>query len=92
MYNLAMNGDKLVLKVVEKGGYYLGVAIAGLINMLNPSKISIGGGTISLPLYWEGIVRGVKDNVIPEFWNENILNKVKDDYKVVALGAIRILE
>jgi len=43
-------------------------------------------------MYWEGIVRGVKENVIPEFWNENILNKVRDDYKVAALGAIRILE
>jgi len=92
MYNLAVNGDKSVLIKIEKGGYYLGVGIAGLINLLNPSKISIGGGTVRLPMYWEGVVRGVKENVIPEFWNENILNKVKDDYRVGALGAIRILE
>jgi glucokinase len=91
MYNLAVNGDKMALKVIEKGGYYLGVAIAGLINILNPTKISIGGGTASLPMYWEGIDKGVRENIIPEFWNDRILNKVKDDYKVTALGALRIL-
>ncbi len=91
MYNLAMSGDKTVLEVIEKGGYYLGVAVAGLINILNPTKISIGGGTANLPMYWEGIDKGVRENVIPEFWNEELLSKVKDGYKVVALGALRIL-
>lgn len=91
MFNLAMAGDERVLKVIEKGGYYLGIAIAGLINIFNPTKISVGGGSASLPLYWEGIVNGVKENVIPEFWNDKMLNKVKDDYKVAALGALRIL-
>lgn len=91
MYNLAMAGDEKVLKVIEKGGYYLGIAIAGLINIFNPTIISIGGGTASLPMYWDGIVKGVRENVIPEFWNDEMLSKVRDDYKVAALGAIRIL-
>jgi len=91
MYNLAMSGDKNVLNVIEKGGYYLGVAIAGLINILNPTKISIGGGTTNLPMYWEGIDKGVRENIIPDFWNDKLLNKVKDGYKVAALGALRIL-
>lgn len=92
MYDLAVSGDKHILKTIEQAGYYLGVGIAGLINLLNPSRISLGGGTINLPKYWEGAIKGVKENVIPDFWHENILNKVMDDYKVAALGAIRILE
>lgn len=91
MYNSAINGDNSVIEVLIKGGYYLGVAIAGLINILNPSTISIGGGTSKLPMYWEGIISGAKENTISEFWNENILKKVRDDQKVAALGAIRIL-
>ncbi|MDH5366336.1 MAG: ROK family protein [Cyclobacteriaceae bacterium] len=91
MYELAIRKDERVLKVINKGGYYLGVAIAGIINLLNPSKISIGGGTASLPTYWEGILKGAKQNVIPEFWNDNMITKVKESYKVAALGAIRSL-
>ena len=92
MYHRAIKGDDKVLSTINNGGYYLGVAIAGIINLLNPYKISIGGGTASLPTYWEGILKGVKQNVIPEFWNDAMINKVKEGNHVAALGAIRLLD
>ncbi len=44
IYNAGKNGDSLALEVFLQQGYYLGVALAGLINVLNPEVIVIGGG------------------------------------------------
>ncbi len=37
-------GDPLCVEVFRRMGKYLGIALAGLINVLNPDKIVIGGG------------------------------------------------
>lgn len=39
-------GDKLVEKVVESAAEYTGIAIANLINILNPEIVVLGGGVI----------------------------------------------
>ncbi len=38
--------DKLVTKVVEDAAYYTGIAVANIINVLNPEAIVLGGGVI----------------------------------------------
>lgn len=37
-------GDKLAFDILDKTGEYIGIGIAALINLLNPSTIIIGGG------------------------------------------------
>ena len=39
-------GDKLVLKVVKQAADYTGIAVANVINLLNPEVIVLGGGII----------------------------------------------
>jgi glucokinase len=39
-------GDKLVEKVVEGAAEYTGIAVANLINILNPEVVVLGGGVI----------------------------------------------
>ncbi|HEY3862141.1 MAG TPA: ROK family protein [Verrucomicrobiae bacterium] len=39
-------GDKLVEKIVEDAAEYTGVAVANLINILNPQTVVLGGGVI----------------------------------------------
>jgi glucokinase len=39
-------GDKLVEKIVEEAAEYTGVAVANLINILNPQTVVLGGGVI----------------------------------------------
>lgn len=41
---LANKGDKLCIKVIEDTGYFLGIALGSLINLLNLDLILIGGG------------------------------------------------
>jgi glucokinase-like ROK family protein len=40
----ACNGDLLSQKILSEAGYHLGTAIAGLVNLFNPSMIVVGGG------------------------------------------------
>ncbi|HUD82163.1 MAG TPA: ROK family protein [Candidatus Saccharimonadales bacterium] len=39
-------GDKLVEKIVEDAAEYTGIAVANLINILNPQMVVLGGGVI----------------------------------------------
>jgi glucokinase len=39
-------GDKLVERVVEEAAEYTGIAVANLINLLNPEVVVLGGGII----------------------------------------------
>ncbi len=39
-------GDKLVTKVIEDAAEYTGIAVANLVNILNPEIVVLGGGVI----------------------------------------------
>ena len=40
----ALSGDPLALRVVDEAAEYLGIAVAGMMNLLNPGRVIIGGG------------------------------------------------
>lgn len=44
VFEAGKRGDALALEVFRQVGAYLGIALAGLINVLNPEVIVIGGG------------------------------------------------
>lgn len=44
IYEAGLSGDELALEVFRRQGFYLGIALAGLINVLNTEVIVIGGG------------------------------------------------
>lgn len=44
IYEAGLEGDELALEVFRRQGFYLGIVLAGLINILNPEVIVIGGG------------------------------------------------
>ena len=44
VYKLAENGDENAIRSFERAGYYLGIGIASLVNILNPEKVYIAGG------------------------------------------------
>ena len=49
----AAAGDEAVLKVIAEGGQALGGALAGVVNLLNPRHLAVGGGALRLPGYWK---------------------------------------
>jgi glucokinase len=44
IYNAGKGGDTLALEVFRRQGFYLGIALADLINIFNPEVIVLGGG------------------------------------------------
>jgi glucokinase len=52
-YLLAAAGDSLCREVFREAGFYLGVAMADLVNVLNPEVIVIGGGAMDA---WDLII------------------------------------
>lgn len=44
IYAAGKAGDELALEIFRRAGFYLGVALSGLVNVLNPEIIVIGGG------------------------------------------------
>ncbi|HSE34448.1 MAG TPA: ROK family protein [Pyrinomonadaceae bacterium] len=54
IYELGLEGDELALAVFERMGTYLGIAVANLINLLNPEIIVIGGGVANGWSLFEG--------------------------------------
>ncbi len=44
VYEAGKKGDELALEVFRQVGFYLGIALADLVNVLNPEAIVIGGG------------------------------------------------
>ena len=43
---LAREGDKAALSVLEESGRWLGIGLAGFVNIFNPEVIAVGGGAM----------------------------------------------
>ena len=43
---LAREGDKVALSVLDEAGTWLGVGLAGFINVFNPEVVAVGGGVM----------------------------------------------
>jgi predicted NBD/HSP70 family sugar kinase len=87
---LATDGDKRAIAVIALGGLALGLGIASVIHLLNPSKLALGGGTLALPGYKEAAYAAAKQFSLPEHWVSCELSTVRLCERVVALGAIRL--
>lgn len=61
----AQEGDPLARKLFEEAGYYLGLGIANVINILNPSIVILGGGVIKAgSLILEPAVKTAKERAM----------------------------
>lgn len=62
--NAARQGDMLALEIWEREAYYLGLAIANLLVVLNPEMIIIGGGIAkAADLLFEPIKKTIRQRV-----------------------------
>lgn len=60
VFEAGKQGDELALEVFRKMGFYLGIALADLINVLNPEIIVIGGGAAA---GWDLFINHVQDQI-----------------------------
>jgi glucokinase len=60
IFEAARKSDPIALKVFETMGFYLGIAFADLINILNPEAIVVGGGLANA---WEHFIASVNTEI-----------------------------
>ena len=60
VYEAGKNGDELALEVFRQMGFFLGLALVDLINILNPEVIVIGGGAAA---GWDLFIHHVEDQI-----------------------------
>ncbi len=60
IFDLAKSGNQVAIDIFRKQGFYLGLAIAGLVNCLNPEVIVIGGGAAAA---WDCFAPSLQDEL-----------------------------
>ena len=53
----ARRGDLAAQEIIKRSGTFIGIAIAGLINLINPSTVIIGGGVAQVGDLLTGPIR-----------------------------------
>ena len=64
----AREGDKFAIESYKRAGYYLGIGLANLLNILNPEKIVIGGGVLKSAhkTFWRTMMKSAEQHAWPE--------------------------
>ncbi len=66
IYEAAVRGDELSSFIWKQTGYYIGMAFANIVNILNPEKIIIGGGVAQAgKILFDSIIETVNSRAIP---------------------------
>lgn len=84
-------GDKIVEQILREGARHLGLAMAGVVNLLLPDIIILGGGLVeALPkLFLEEVTEQLRDRTMPAFaktWDLKV-TKLGDDAGVMGCAA-----
>ncbi len=89
----AREGDKLCIESYRVAGYYLGIGISVLLNVLNPGKIVIGGGVLKSAheIFWRSMLRSAKQHAWPEAFRTTKIVRTQLKGKVGDLGALALV-
>ena len=87
---LSHQGDREAIEVIAEGGRALGRALGGIINLLNPHRLSVGGGTLKLVGYWAEAQAHIKASAIPSMLEKCEIRTVHEMEDLVAMGAAHI--
>lgn len=88
----ALQGDPTATRIVQEAANYLGLAIANMLNLLNPGLIVLGGDLVAAgPVLLEVVKQTALSRAIPKAGNEVtiITSDLGDD--VVAIGAATLV-
>jgi len=89
----AREGDKLAIESYRQAGYYLGIGIANLLNVLNPEKIVIGGGVLKSAhkIFWATMMKSAKQHAWPESFRTVRIVRSQLKGHVGNLGALALV-
>ena len=86
----ARKGDAVARELIATAGYYAGVGLSTVVQVVNPELIVIGGGLIHIgPMFMEPCMQGLKENVHPTLYESVrvVPWKLGDDSGVLGAAA-----
>jgi len=63
VHELAVQGDDAARKVLEETGRFIGIAVAGLVNIFNPDMVVLGGGVAATFEIIAPVIKGEIDRL-----------------------------
>lgn len=88
----AKKKDKLALEAYRRAGFYLGIGLANLINILNPEMLVLGGSVMkSSDLLWPSMTHSVKKHAWPSLYRACRIVKTRLGDRVGDLGALALV-
>ncbi len=89
----AIKGNTLAIAAYRRAGYYLGVGIGNLLNVLNPEMVILGGGVFkSAPKgHWKATMASCKKHAWPESLKLTKIVRTKLGDDVGNLGALALV-
>ena len=85
-------GDKLSLGVFNDSMKYLGLSIAGMINIFNPEKVFIGGGVaLAGPVFWNKLLKTIHNNLVYRDMASCNVEPVSYPRKSAIIGAVGLV-
>jgi glucokinase len=94
VFEAANRSDELALEIYKRLGMYLGIALAGLINILNPDVIVIGGGVSAA---WDLFIDHTKTEIEKRAFREPaehaklVRAKLGDDAGILGVARLALL-
>ncbi len=86
----AQAGDALAREIIQRAGYYGGIGLSWIIQMLNPELIVIGGGLTHMgSLLLEPLHQALRQHTQPELWASVQVKQAQltDDLGIVGAAA-----
>ncbi len=89
----AREDDRLSIESYKQAGYYLGIGIANLLNILNPEKVVIGGGVLrsAHKIFWKTMLKSAEKHAWPEAFRTVRIVRSELSGKGGNLGALALV-
>lgn len=88
VFKAAREGDIEIRKLLEKRAYYLGVAMAGMVNLFNPEMILLGGIYGEAPdLFLDSVIETVHEKAFGGMGKKVQMQETSFGWKAGVLGA-----
>ncbi|MET3543514.1 putative NBD/HSP70 family sugar kinase [Paenibacillus favisporus] len=85
------DGDGDSLALLERAGFYCGLAITNVLHLFNPDVLVIGGSTSTYPGYMDNALRTAEKHTLPDMFQACSFASPKDGKRIAALGAMQFL-
>jgi len=83
----AARGDARTMAVIRDAGGALGLGLAAVIHLLNPSALALGGGVLRLPGYAEAARASGRAHTLGAMWEACDVRALRDGEHAAAVGA-----